>query len=50
MANKEIIVYTIDKFHQQTGEIKNTRAYLLTILYHAREQSYLDLMNLGAWK
>ncbi len=41
------IEYAIDKFHQQTGEIKNTRAYLLTILYHAREQSYLDLMNKG---
>lgn len=41
------IKYAIDKFHQQTGKIKNTRAYLLTILYHAREQSYLDLMNLG---
>lgn len=41
------IEYAIDQFHKQTGEIKNTRAYLLTILYHAREQSYLDLMNLG---
>lgn len=41
------IQYAINKFHEQTGEIKNTRAYLLTILYHAREQSYLDLMNLG---
>ena len=41
------IQYAIDKFHEQTGEIKNTRAYLLTILYHSREQSYLDLMNLG---
>lgn len=41
------IEYAISKFHEQTGEIKNTRAYLLTILYHAREQSYLDLMNLG---
>lgn len=41
------IQYAIEKFHEQTGEIKNTRAYLLTILYHAREQSYLDLMNLG---
>lgn len=41
------IQYAIDTFHQQTGEIRNTRAYLLTILYHAREQSYLDLMNLG---
>lgn len=41
------IEYAIGKFHQQTQEIKNTRAYLLTILYHSREQSYLDLMNLG---
>lgn len=41
------IQYAIDKFHQQTAEIKNTRAYLLTILYYSREQSYLDLMNLG---
>ena len=41
------IEYAIDKFHEQTGKIKNTRAYLLTILYHSREQSYLDLMNLG---
>lgn len=41
------IQYSIDKFHEQTGKIKNTRAYLLTILYHAKEQSHLDLMNLG---
>lgn len=41
------IEYAISKFHSQTVEIKNTRAYLLTILYHAREQSYLELMNLG---
>ena len=41
------IEYAIEKFHQQTGEIKNTRSYLLTILYHAKEQSYLDIMNLG---
>lgn len=41
------IAYALDKFHEQVHKIKNTRAYLLTILYHAREQSYLDLMNLG---
>ncbi len=41
------IHYAIDKFHEQTGEIKNARAYLLTIIYHSREQSYLELMNLG---
>lgn len=44
---RDDILYAIDKFHEQTGEIKNTRAYLLTILYHAKDQAYLDLMNLG---
>lgn len=41
------IGYSIAKFHEQTGEIKNARAYLLTVLYHSREQSYLELMNRG---
>lgn len=41
------IPYAIDKYHEQTGRIKNVKAYLLTILYHAREQSHLDMMNLG---
>ena len=39
--------YTIEKYHEQQERIKNVNAYLLTILYHAKEQSYLDLMNLG---
>lgn len=39
--------YAIEKYHEQQGRIKNVNAYLLTILYHAKEQSYLDLMNLG---
>lgn len=39
--------YAIKKYHEQTGRIKNVKAYLLTILYHAREQSHLDMMNLG---
>lgn len=39
--------YAISKYHEQTGRIKNVSAYLLTILYHAREQGYLDLANLG---
>lgn len=41
------LIYAIDKYHEQTERIKNTKAYLLTILYHAREQAHLDLMNLG---
>lgn len=41
------LIYAIDKFHEQTGRIKNARAYLLTILFNAKEQAYLDLMNLG---
>lgn len=41
------LIYAIDKFHEQTGRIKNARAYLLTILFDAKEQAYLDLMNLG---
>lgn len=41
------IIYAIEKYHEQTERIKNVKAYLLTILYHAREQSHLDLMNLG---
>lgn len=41
------IWYAIDKYHKQKERIKNVNAYLLTILYHAKEQAYLDLMNLG---
>lgn len=41
------IWYAIEKYHEQQERIKNVNAYLLTILYHAKEQSYLDLMNLG---
>lgn len=43
----ENIKYAISKYHEQTERIKNVNAYLLTILYHAKEQSYLDLMNQG---
>lgn len=45
--DQEDLVYAIGKFHEQTGRIKNVEAYLLTILFHAREEAYLDLMNLG---
>ena len=41
------LIYSINKYHEQTERIKNVKAYLLTILYHAKEQSHLDLMNLG---
>lgn len=43
----ESLKYAIGKYHEQTERIKNVNAYLLTILYHAKEQSYLDLMNQG---
>ncbi len=41
------LMYAINKYHEQTERIKNVKAYLLTILYHAKEQFHLDLMNLG---
>ena len=41
------LLFAIDNYHEQTDRIKNVRGYLLTLLYHARDQSHLDLMNLG---
>lgn len=41
------LVYSIDKYHEQTERIKNVKAYLLTVLYGSREQQHLDIMNLG---
>lgn len=41
------LIYSIKKYHEQKDRIKNVNAYFLTILYHAKEQSYLDIMNLG---
>lgn len=41
------LVYSIDKYHEQTERIKNVKAYLLTVLYGSREQQHLDVMNLG---
>lgn len=43
----EDIKYSIAKFHEQTDKIKNVNAYMLTILYHSKEQCYLELMNEG---
>lgn len=39
------IQYAIDKFHEITERIRNPKAYLLTILYGAREQMNLDITN-----
>ena len=41
------LIYSIEKYHEQTERIKNVKGYLLTILYNSREQNHLDLMNLG---
>lgn len=41
------IGFVIQKFHEQSGRIKNPSAYMLTQLYVAREQNHLDLMNQG---
>ena len=41
------LVYSIDKYNEQTERIKNVKAYLLTVLYGSREQQHLDIMNLG---
>jgi len=43
--DKESIMYAIDKFSEQSKRIKNPTAYLLTILYNAPEQYYLDKKN-----
>jgi len=39
------IEYAIEKFRSVTDRIKNPRAYMLTILYGAKEQRNLDVTN-----
>lgn len=39
------IMYAIDKFAEQTERIKNPTAYMLTLLYNAKEQINLDITN-----
>lgn len=46
----EHILYVIKKFGEQTKEIKNPTAYLITMLYHAPEQYNLDKINQEAQK
>lgn len=41
------LIYSINKYHEQTERIKNVKGYLLTILYNSKEQQHLDIMNLG---
>ncbi len=41
------LIYSIDKYHEQTERIKNVKGYLLVILFNSHEQNHLDLMNLG---
>lgn len=39
------IMYAIEKYQEQTDRIKNPTAYMLTLLYNAKEQSNLDITN-----
>lgn len=41
----EDIVYAIEKYNEQTERIKNQQAYMLSILYKAKEQRSLDVSN-----
>jgi DNA-binding transcriptional regulator YhcF (GntR family) len=41
----EEILYSIQKFNERTDRIGNPRAYMLAILYTAREQMHLDINN-----
>lgn len=43
--DKGTIIYAIEKFQEQTGRIKNPKAYMLTLLYNAPEQYTLDMTN-----
>lgn len=43
--NKESIMYAIEKFSKQTDRINNPASYMLTILYMAPDQYYLDIKN-----
>ena len=43
--NKESITYAIEKFSEQTDRIKNSTAYMLTILFYAPEQYHFDIKN-----
>lgn len=39
------ILYSLDKYKEQTARIKNPTSYMLTLLYNAEEQMNLDITN-----
>lgn len=39
------ILYVVDKFKEQTDRVNNQEAYILTLLYKAKEQMNLDITN-----
>lgn len=41
----EQIIYSIQKYAESVSEVKNPRAYMLTILYRAKEQQSLEIQN-----
>lgn len=41
------VIYSIDKYNDQTERSKNVKSYLSTVLYDSREQKNLDIMNFG---
>lgn len=41
----EEIVYAVEKFEGRTERIRNPSAYMLTLLYYAKEQMHLDIVN-----
>lgn len=43
--NYEELLHALHKYQAQTGDIKNPAAYMLTLLYHAKEQYGLELTN-----
>ena len=42
---RDEILYSIRMFNESVSEIKNHRAYMLTILYRAKEQYALNIQN-----
>ena len=43
--DKDLILYSIEKYHEHTGEVNNPINYMRTILYNAPEQFDLEVRN-----
>ena len=41
------VCYAVNQFNKQSAHIKNPSAYLRTLLYHAKEQNRLNMLNEG---